>query len=108
MNGSTGTLLLYVALAGAAMYFLMIRPARNRQRQQQATVAALHPGAEIMTTSGIFGTVAVVTEEEISLEIAPGVFMRILPAAVGRVIEPGEPEPSPTVAEQPDSEPPVD
>jgi preprotein translocase subunit YajC len=106
MNGSTGTLLLYVALAGAAMYFLMIRPARTRQRQQQETIAAIHPGAEIMTTSGIFGTVAAISDDQISLEVSPGVFIRILPAAVARVIE-SAPSAT-TVAEQPDDEPPVD
>jgi preprotein translocase subunit YajC len=49
-----------------------------------------------MTTSGIFGTVAVVTEEELSLEVSPGVFMRIIPAAVARVVQPA---PQPEVDE---------
>jgi preprotein translocase subunit YajC len=108
MDSNAPVLLLYVALAGAAMYFLMIRPARNRQRQQQATVSALQPGSEIMTTAGIFGTVAAITEDQISLEIAPGVFMRILPAAVARVMDAEEPAPPAPDAEQPESEPPVD
>jgi len=41
-----------------------------------------------MTTAGIFGQVAAVTPDQISIEIAPGVFMRIVPAAVAKVIEP--------------------
>jgi preprotein translocase subunit YajC len=41
-----------------------------------------------MTTAGIFGQVAAVTPEQISVEIAPGVFMRIVPAAIAKVIEP--------------------
>jgi preprotein translocase subunit YajC len=51
-------------------------------------LAAITPGTEVMTTAGIFGTIAVVTDDELSLEISPGVFLRILPAAVARVIEP--------------------
>ncbi|MBM3670312.1 MAG: preprotein translocase subunit YajC [Actinobacteria bacterium] len=76
------------ALIIVAFYFLLIRPQRNKAKQQQALVAALAPGAEVMTTAGIFGQVAAVTPDQISIEIAPGVFMRIVPAAVAKVIEP--------------------
>ncbi len=101
------TSLLLLVGAGAAFYFLIIRPGRQRQKQQQALVAALQPGAEVMTTAGIFGTVAVVTAEQVSLEVSPGVFLRIVPAAVARVIEPaggGDGD----VPEPTGEEPPVD
>jgi len=75
-----------VAVA-AGGYFLIIRPGKKRQQQQQELVASLRPGAEIMTTAGIFGTIAVVTDEQISLEVSPGVYIRLLPQAVARVIE---------------------
>jgi preprotein translocase subunit YajC len=62
-----------------------------------------------MTSAGIFGTVAVVTDEQISLEVSPGVYLRILPAAVARVIEPAaEPSADAAVRDTPDAEPPVD
>jgi preprotein translocase subunit YajC len=83
--------LLLIAGAAAGFYFLIIRPGQQRQKKQQAMISELMPGAEVMTTAGIFGTVAAVTDEQISLEIAPGVFMRIVPAAIARVIEtPGQ------------------
>ena len=97
--------LLMIVGAGAVFYFLIIRPGKQRQRQQQEMVTRLVPGAEIMTTAGIFGTVAVVTDDEISLEVSPGVFIRILPAAVARVIDSSHEE---TVQESPSAEPPVD
>ena len=90
--------LLLIVAAGACFYFLIIRPGQQRQKRQQQMVSAIQPGTEVMTTAGIFGTVAVVTDEQLSLEIAPGVFMRILPAAVARVIEP---EPTPSDADAP-------
>ncbi len=77
--------LLFIVLAGAAFYFLIIRPGKQRQRAQQALVTQLVPGTEVMTTAGVFGTVVTVSEAEIGVEIAPGVVMRILPAAVARV-----------------------
>lgn len=82
--------LLLIVAAGAAFYFLIIRPGRQRQRKQQEMLTALQPGTEIMTTAGIFGTIAVVTENELSIEVSPGVFMRILPASVARVVEPAK------------------
>jgi preprotein translocase subunit YajC len=84
--------LLLIVAAGAGFYFLIIRPGQQRQKKQQQLISALGPGAEVMTTAGIFGTIAVVTDDEISLEIAPGVFMRILPAAIARVVETPGPE----------------
>lgn len=77
-----------IALLVVAFYFLLIRPQKQRQRQQAAMVAALAPGAQIMTTAGMMGTVAVVADDELSLEISPGVFVRMVPAAVAKVIEP--------------------
>ncbi len=82
------TSLLLIVAAGAAFYFLIIRPGKQRQKQQQQLQASLQPGAEVMTAGGIFGTVAAVTEDEVSVEVSPGVYMRMLPAAIARVIEP--------------------
>lgn len=78
--------LLFIVLAGAAFYMLIIRPGKKRQQAQQQMASTLVPGAEVMTTAGVFGTVVTVTDEEIGMEIAPGVVMRILPAAVARVV----------------------
>lgn len=84
--------LLLIVAAAAAFYFLIIRPNKQRQQQQRQLIESLQPGAEVMTTAGIYGTVAVVTEDELSLEISPGVYIRILPAAVSRVVQPVEVE----------------
>lgn len=77
-----------ILLLVLAFYFLLIRPQKARQRQQAAMVAALVPGAQIMTTAGMMGTIAAVADDEVSLEISPGVFVRMVPAAVARVVEP--------------------
>lgn len=77
-----------ILLLVVAFYFLLIRPQRNRAKQQQEMVAAIRPGTRVMTTAGIFGTVVAVGDEVLSVEIAPGVAMEVLPAAVARVIEP--------------------
>ena len=69
-----------ILLLGVAFYFLLIRPQRNRQKKHAEMVSAVAPGSEVMTTAGIFGTVNAVSDEELSLEIAPGTVIRILPS----------------------------
>lgn len=82
--------LLPILLIGVVFYLLIMRPARNRQKKQQQMMAALQPGTRIMTTAGIFGTVVEIDEDNASIEIAPGVTIRVVKAAIGRVLE--EPE----------------
>ena len=77
-----------IVLLVAAFYFLIIRPQRMRQRRHSDMVASIQPGTQVMTSFGVMGTVAAVADDELSLEISPGVFIRIIPSAVGKVIEP--------------------
>ncbi len=72
----------------AVFYLLVIRPSQNRKKTMAELISNVGPGSDIMTSSGIFGTVVSATPEEIELSIAPGVVIRILPAAVSRVITP--------------------
>lgn len=78
-------------LIGAAFYFLILRPQRSRARQAVDVRRSLTPGAEIMTTAGLFGRVAQVDDDTVLLEVAPGVTNRYLKAAVARIVTPVEP-----------------
>ena len=66
-----------------AMYFLMIRPQRRRAREQQELQKALTVGTEVVTTSGVYGTI---TGEDgpnvLWLEIDDDVQIRIARAAI--------------------------
>jgi len=85
--------LLPILLIGVVFYLLIMRPARNRQKKQQAMMAALQPGSRILTTAGIFATVVELDDDNASIEIAPGVVIRVVKAAIGRVLdEPESPE----------------
>lgn len=82
--------LLPLLLLAVVFWFLIMRPARKRQADQRATVAALAPGRRVMTASGLFGTVTAVSSEQVELEIADGVRVEFLPAAIMQVLpEPG-------------------
>ncbi|HEX3899977.1 MAG TPA: preprotein translocase subunit YajC [Mycobacteriales bacterium] len=78
-------------------YMLFIRPARNRQRAAVETQRKSAVGDEIITTSGLIATVVEVNDDALTLEIAPGVRARYVPAAILRVISPDAEEESPDV-----------
>lgn len=80
--------LLPILLIGVVFYLLIMRPARNRQRKQAAMMSALAPGTRVMTTAGVYGTLVAIDEDDAELEIAPGVVIRVVKAAIGKVIEP--------------------
>ncbi len=86
--------LLPIVIIIAAFYFLFIRPSQARKRAQSQMQTSLVPGVRVMTTSGIFGTIHSVEGEVLHLEVAPGVNIQIVPAAVGRVIVPESAEAS--------------
>jgi preprotein translocase subunit YajC len=86
--------LILIVLVG---YFLLIRPARMRQRKAMASRGEVTPGVEVTTTAGLLATVISVNEEDdtLTLEIAPGVQARFVKGAIARVNTPPEPEPVP-------------
>jgi preprotein translocase subunit YajC len=81
--------LLPLLLLGVVFYFLVIRPSKVRQRTQAALIASVAPGAQIMTTAGIYGKVVSNDEEFVRLEIAPGTVITMLPAGIAKIVEPG-------------------
>lgn len=78
--------LLPFAVILVAFYFLILRPQRNRSRAAEQMQSRLAPGVEIMTTSGVFGTVSAVEDDKVRLEVSPGVTLTIAKAAVGRIV----------------------
>jgi len=88
-GSSYSTLLLFI-LIPVALYFLMIRPQQRRAKEAQAMQNSLEPGAEVMTSSGIYGTVAEVDAEEgtVSVEVSPDIYITFARGAISRVITP--------------------
>jgi preprotein translocase subunit YajC len=93
-GGGSLTPFLFPIVIVLAVYLLFIRPARSRQRAQVDARRQVEVGDEIITTSGLIATVAEVGDDALTLEIAPGVRVRYVPAAVLRVVS-DEPEPDP-------------
>jgi preprotein translocase subunit YajC len=88
--------LIFVLALVAFAWFFLILPSRRRQRSHRAMQDSVEIGDEIITAGGLHGVVTEVGDEELRVEIAPGVVAtldRRAVAAVARDVEVGaEPE----------------
>ena len=66
----------------AAMYFLLLRPQRKRQKETRNLQSSLQEGDEIITSSGIYGWISSVEENYFWVEIAKDTEVRVLKSAV--------------------------
>ena len=68
--GSSGTLLMviYMVAIVAIFYFLLIRPQRNEQKRISTMLSDLEVGDSVVTTSGFYGVILDVTEEDVIVE----------------------------------------
>jgi preprotein translocase subunit YajC len=70
-----------------AMYFLLIRPQRKRQRETMALQAAIGVGDEVMTTSGMYGFITGFDGDIVWLEIDENIQIRVSRAAIQRKVD---------------------
>jgi preprotein translocase subunit YajC len=75
------------------MYFLLIRPQQKKLREHQAMIAALRRGDQVITGGGLIGKVTKVKDEgnEIEVEIATGVSVRVVRSTITSVVSKTEP-----------------
>ena len=76
----------------AIMYFLLIRPQQKKVKEHQNMVTALRRGAQVVTQGGLIGKVTKVKEEnEIEVEVATGVKVRVVQNTIAQVLSKTEP-----------------
>ena len=70
-------------------YFMLLRPQLKQAKEQRAMIAALQKGDEVVTSSGIIGTVTKVAENVVSIEVASGVVINVQKPAIQTKLEKG-------------------
>ena len=76
----------------AIMYFLLIRPQQKKVKEHKNMVASLRRGDQVVTQGGLIGKVTKVKEEnEIEVEVADGVKVRVLQNTIAQVLSKTEP-----------------
>ena len=75
------------------MYFLILRPQQKRMKEQRNMIAELKRGDQVVTQGGIIGKITDVKDDEVTVEIAQGVKIRVVRATIAQVVS--QPKPTP-------------
>ena len=82
-------MMMWMAFAFALIYFMSIRPQAKKQKDLLARISSLKTGDRVVTTGGIYGTVANVKDgATLLLKIADNVKIEIDKSAVANVVNP--------------------
>lgn len=74
------------------MYFLMIRPQQRRMKQHQELIKNLRRGDTVVTSGGLIGKIArVVDDNEVLVDLADQVRVRVVRSTIAEVRSKGEP-----------------
>jgi preprotein translocase subunit YajC len=89
---------LFIIVLLALVWFMLIRPQRRRQQEAQRLLESIGVGKEIVTAGGLYGTVTAIEDDEVRVEIADGIEVRVAKRAVAGVVsedenDPEEPQP---------------
>lgn len=72
-----GMLVFYIVVIAGIMYFMAIRPQKKEQKRMDAMLASLETGDCVVTTSGFYGIVIDITEEDVIVEFGSNKNCRI-------------------------------
>lgn len=70
------------ALVLAIFYFVILLPMKKKQKKVQEFLDALKVGDKVVTTGGLFGAIAKITDQVVQLQVAPNVRVEISKAAI--------------------------
>lgn len=94
MFDNQGTLLQFLPLVliFVVFYFLLIRPQQKKAKEHRATLDGLRRGDRVVTGGGIIGTVVRVDgPDEVSVDIAEGVRVRVVRSTITNVLTKPDP-----------------
>lgn len=77
---------LILPLVLVAMFYLVIMPQRKQQKQQAALLSSLGTGDAVLTSGGIYGVITEVDGDDVFLEVATGIELRVNKSAVLRKV----------------------
>ena len=69
------------------MYFVLVRPQKKRQQEQQRLVSSLKTGDRVVTNAGIHGLIVNVKETTVMLKVADNVKIELEKSAITNVLK---------------------
>ncbi len=92
MDGNAIAQFVPLILIFVIMYFLLIRPQQKKMKQHQEMVNSVRRGDQVVTQGGIVGKIAKVRDDdEVEVEIAEGVKVRVVKSTIAQVVSKTEP-----------------
>jgi preprotein translocase subunit YajC len=86
--------ILPLVLVFVVFYFLLIRPQQQARKRHMDMVAALKKGDVVVTSGGLIGKVKSLQDDEVRLELAPNVDVRVIRATIAEVRSKTDPAPA--------------
>ena len=82
------TLLVYVLLIGAMIYFALLRPQMQAKKKQDETIKGARTGDRIVTTGGIHGVISNVKDNTVMVKVADNVKIEIDKTHIDKITRP--------------------
>ncbi len=67
-GGGGVTMIIMIVVLFAVMYFVMIRPQNKERKQREAMISQLAVGDAVLTSSGFYGVIIDITDEDVIVE----------------------------------------
>ena len=80
--------LIFMGVIFAIFYFILIRPQQKRQKEHRQLLGNLKKGDRVVTTGGLHGTVAGLSDTVVTLEIADKVKVKVGKSNIAGVMKP--------------------
>ncbi|MBW8741949.1 MAG: preprotein translocase subunit YajC [Gaiellaceae bacterium] len=77
---------LFILVLLAVLWLFLVRPRQRQLRDQRRQLSQIEVGDEIVTAGGLYGTVQTIEDDELHVEIAPQVVVRMARRAVAGVL----------------------
>ena len=88
-GGGIGSFFVPLIFIFIIMYFVMIRPQKKRQEQQQKLIGNLKTGDRVVTNAGIHGLISNVKDGTVIVKVADNVKMEMEKSAIATVLKEG-------------------
>lgn len=92
-GGAEAMIMQFLPLIGLIVlfYFLMIRPQQKRAKEHQTMISNLKRGDQVILSNGMVGKIVRVEPDEVGVEIAPNVSVKVIKSMITGLRSRGEP-----------------
>lgn len=88
-EGSAFGAFIPLLLMFAIFYFLLIRPQQKKAKQHRELLSSLKKGDQVVSSGGLHGTITGLTDDVVTMEIAPKVRVKVSRGSIAGTVSRG-------------------